>query len=120
MRKITVKSGRITEYDLHPRGMRVDEALARLERIVSVERGKGCGVFAVVTGYGSTGGTALIKNAVIAKCRTYLRQNHIRGFLDGEFAGDIFSPQALSFPELCSLPVSAHRSPNPGVIYIAV
>jgi len=100
--------------------MRVDDALARFDRIVSSERNCGRGVFAVVTGYGSTGGTAKIKDAVLAQCRRYLRQNHIRGFLDGEYAGDIFSSQALAFPELCSLPDSAHRSPNPGVVYIAV
>lgn len=110
----------IAEYDLHPRGMKVDEAVARLDRIVSSERSCGRGVFAVVTGYGSTGGTAMIKSAVLAQCRRYLRQNHIRGFLDGEFAGDIFSAQALAFPELCSLPAAAKRSPNPGVVYIAV
>ena len=45
------------EYDLHPRGMRVDDALARLERIVSAERARGGGVFALVTGYGASGGT---------------------------------------------------------------
>ena len=114
------KRGGIAEYDLHPRGMRVDEALAMFERIVSSERACGRGVFAVVTGYGSTGGTAMIKNAVIAQCRRYKRQNHIRGFLDGEYAGDIFSQQALDFPELCALPLSAKRSPNPGVVYVAV
>lgn len=114
------KRNRITEYDLHPRGSHVDEALAKLDRIVSAERGRGRGVFAVVTGYGSTGGTAMIKSAVLAQCRRYARQNHIRGFLDGEYAGDIFSPQALGFPELCALPIEAKRSPNPGVVYIAV
>ena len=113
-------AARLVEYDLHPHGMRVDEALARLERIVSAERGRGRGVFAVVTGYGSTGGTARIKDAVIAQCRRYARQNHIRGFLDGEYAGDIFSPQALAFPDLCALPLAAKRSPNPGVVFIAV
>ena len=100
--------------------MLADEAVARLDRIVSAERARGKGVFAVVTGYGSTGGTAKIKEAVIAQCRRYKNQNHIRGFLDGEYAGDIFSSQALAFPELCALPISAKRSPNPGVVYIAV
>ena len=114
------RGGGIAEYDLHPRGMRVDEAVARFDRIVSAERSAGRGVFCVVTGYGSTGGTAMIKGAILAQCRRYKRQNHIRGFLDGEFAGDIFSPQALAFPELCALPLSAKRSPNPGVVYVAV
>ncbi len=100
--------------------MRVDDALAKLERIVSSERAAGRGVFAVVTGYGSSGGTSRIKEAVLAQCRKYRRQCHIRGFLDGEYAGDIFSEQALQFPELCALPLAAKRSPNPGVVYIAV
>ena len=100
--------------------MKVEDALAQLERIVSAERARRPAVFAVVTGYGSTGGTALIKSAVIAQCRRFARQNHIRGFLDGEYAGDIFSDEALSFPALFALPPEAKRSPNPGVVFIAV
>lgn len=110
----------IEEYDLHPSGARVDDALARLERIVSFARGGGPAVFAVVTGYGSSGGTAMIKNAVIEACRKYLRQHHIRGFLDGEFAGDMFSPQFLAFPETSRIPVHYKRSPNPGIVFICV
>ena len=75
----------IEEFDLHPRGARVDDALARLDRIISYARGGGPSIFAVVTGYGSSGGTAMIKNAVIDACRRYRRQHHIRGYLDGEF-----------------------------------
>lgn len=109
----------IREYDLHPRGMHVDSALALLERIISQERGRE-GVFAVITGHGSSGGTALIKNAVLDACQTYKRLNHIRGYLDGFYAGDIFSPEALAFPDLHALPPHCKRSPNPGVVYIAV
>ena len=109
----------IPEFDLHERGMRVDGALARLDRVISQERGSG-GVIAVVTGYGSTGGTAMIKEAVIDRCERYTRMNHIRGYLDGEFAGDPFSFQALAFPDLWALPPSAKRCPNPGVVYIAL
>ena len=57
------------EYDLHPCGARVDDALAQLNRIVSQARGGGADVFAVITGYGSSGGTAMIKSAVLAACR---------------------------------------------------
>lgn len=108
------------EYDLHQSGARVDDALARLERIVSSERGGGSGVFAVVTGYGSTGGTAKIKGAVLAACRRYRGQNHIRGFLDGEYAGDIFSAQYLSFPDASRIPSFYKRFPNPGLVFICV
>ena len=110
----------IPEFDLHPGGMRVDGALARLERIVSEARADGTGVFAVVTGYGSSGGTARIKEAVLSACALYLRQRHIRGYLDGEFAGDVFSPQYLAFPDGFRLPAACKRSPNPGVVYISV
>ena len=110
----------IEEYDLHPRGARVDDALAKLDRIISFERGGSPSVFAVVTGYGSSGGTAMIKNAVIAACRRYLRQHHIRGYLDGEFAGDMFSSQYLSFPEASRIPIFYKRSPNPGIVFICV
>ena len=110
----------IEEFDIHPKGARVDDALAMLERIVSSARASGPRVFAVVTGYGSSGGTARIKSAVLAVCRRYRQQNHIRGFLDGEFAGDLFSPQCMAFPDAALLPASARRSPNPGVVYICV
>ena len=110
----------LEEYDLHPRGARVDDALARLERIVSSARGGGPRLFAVVTGYGSSGGTAKIKGAVLAACMRYKWQRHIRGFLDGEFAGDMFSPQYMAFPDAALLPPSTRRSPNPGVVYICV
>ena len=63
------------EYDLHPSGARVDDAVAQLNRIVSSARGGGANLFAVITGYGSSGGTAMIKGAVLAACRQYLRQH---------------------------------------------
>ena len=113
------KNASLPEYDLHVRGARVDDALAQLERIVSAARGGGQSVFAVITGYGSSGGTAMIKSAVIAACRRYLRQNHIAGFLDGEYAGDIFSPQYQSFPAADRIPASYKRSPNPGLVFIS-
>ena len=113
----------LPEYDLHMRGMLVADATSELERLVSRARNGGAGVFAVVTGYGSSGssgGTSRIKSAVLAACRKYLKQNHIRGFLDGEHAGDIFSKQFLSFPDTGAIPVAYKRSPNPGMVFIAV
>ena len=106
------------EFDLHQRGARVDDALAHLNRLVSASRGGGPSVFAVITGYGSSGGTAMIKSAVLAACRRYLRQRHIRGFLDGEYAGDIFSAQYQAFPAADRIPVAYKRSPNPGLVFI--
>ena len=108
------------EYDLHPSGARVDDAVAQLNRIISSARGGRDRLFAVITGYGSSGGTAMIKGAVLASCRRYRRQNHIRGFLDGEFAGDIFSPQYLSFPDAALIPNFYKRFPNPGIVFICV
>ena len=108
------------EYDLHPAGARVDDAVAQLNRIVSSARGGGANLFAVITGYGSSGGTAMIKGAVLAACRRYLRQHHIRGFLDGEFAGDMFSPQYRTFPEAARIPNFYKRFPNPGIVFICV
>ena len=116
-----VKRGRgLTEYDLHPRGTNVDMALAQLERIVSNARASGPPLFAVITGYGSSGGTSLIKQSVLAACRRYKAQNHIRGFLDGEFAGDVFSAECLAFPDSSQIPPQYRRSPNPGIVFIAV
>ena len=112
--------GGFREYDLHAAGMRVDDALAALERIVSSARRGSSGLFAVVTGYGSSGGTSLIKEAVLSACREYRRLNHIRGFLDGEKAADLLSPESLAFPGLAEIPVAYRRSPNPGVVFIRV
>jgi len=108
------------EFDLHPRGARVDDALAHLNRLVSQARAGGPRVFAVITGYGSSGGTALIKGAVLRACRRYVAQNHIRGFLDGEYAWDVLSPQSLAFPDLSAIPVFYKRFPNPGLVFISV
>ncbi len=107
----------IPEYDLHPKGTRVDDALAMLERIISRERTRH-GLFAVITGYGSSGGTARIKASVLAACADYLRKNHICGYLDGEKAGDFLSAESLSFPRYADIPVAYKRSGNPGVIFI--
>ena len=111
---------RIPEYDIHGRGMRVAEALAALERIISSARHAGPKMFAVVTGYGSSGGTSRIKDAVLGACRNYRRLNHIRGFIDGEKAADLLSPEFLAFPDAASIPVDYRRSPNPGVVIISV
>ena len=100
--------------------MRVDDATSELERLVSWARSGGARVFGVVTGYGSSGGTSRIKSAVLSACRKYLRENHIRGFLDGEYAGDIFSKQFLAFPDCGLIPIGYKRSPNPGIVFIAV
>ncbi len=108
------------EYDLHPQGARVDDAVAQLNRIVSAARGGGESLFAVITGYGSSGGTAMIKGAVLAACRRFKSQNHIRGYLDGEFAGDMFSPQFLAFPDAARIPNFYKRFPNPGIVFICV
>ena len=110
----------IEEYDLHPRGAHVDDALSGLERIISSARAHGPKLFAVITGYGSSGGTSRIKSSVLAACAKYKRQHHIRGYLDGEFAGDMFSPQFLAFPMAYDLPNYYKRSPNPGIVFICV
>ena len=110
----------LPEYDLHLRGMLVDDATSELERLVARARNGGARVFGVVTGYGSSGGTSRIKSAVLAACRKYKKQNHIRGFLDGEYAGDIFSKQFLSFPDTGAIPIAYKRCPNPGIVFIAV
>jgi hypothetical protein len=41
-------------------------------------------------------------------------------FLDGEFAGDMFSPQYLAFPEASRIPNFYKRFPTPGIVCICV
>ena len=87
---------------------------------MSAARAAGPSLFVVITGYGSSGGTSIIKQHVLAACRRYRAQNHIRGFLDGEFAGDVFSPECLAFPDTSQIPPPYRRAPNPGIVFIAV
>ena len=111
---------RIAEYDLHRRGMTTEDALSELERLVSRARTHSPCLMIVMTGYGSSGGTSLIKEAVLRRCATLMRLNHIRGYLDGEYAGDLFAPQARSFPCAAELPSFYRCCPNPGTVIIAV
>ncbi len=115
-----MKTKALEEYDLHPRGAHVDDALSYLERIIGSARARGPKLFGVITGYGSSGGTSRIKASVLAACAKYKRQNHIRGYLDGEMAGDMFSAEFLAFPMAYELPVEYKRSPNPGIVFICV
>jgi len=110
----------IPEYDIHADGARVDDALETLERLVSQARAGGPRLFAVVTGYGSSGGTSRILSAVLAACRRYRDQNHIRGYLAGERAGDVFSTEFQAFPDASWIPSFYKRSPNPGIVFICV
>ncbi len=110
----------MTEYDIHAPGMRADDATAALERIVSDERARGSGVFAVITGYGSRGGTSVIRDAVLRACSRYAALNHIRGYMPGDQAGDPFAPLHASFPDAWSIPARYKRSPNPGMVFICV
>lgn len=106
----------IPEYDLHAQGMMVDGALAKLDRIIESARG---GLFAIVTGYGSSGGTSKIKSAVLGRLKYYRQIGHIRGFLDGEKAADMFSDEFLAFPNAAAIPPMYLRTANPGVIIVS-
>ena len=55
------KMNQMPEYDIHRCGMKVEDALSEFERLVSRARSNGTGIFAVITGYGSSGGTNRIK-----------------------------------------------------------
>ena len=105
----------IPEYDLHTSGMLVDDALAKMERVISFNRGR---LIALVTGYGSTGGTSRIKNAVLKRCRHYVKIGHLKGCIDGEKAGDMFSDEFLAFPNAAEIPAIYCRTANPGVVII--
>ena len=61
----------LPEYDLHARGMRVDDATSELDRLISRARNGGVRVFGVVTGYGSSGGTSRING----ECASMLAQD---------------------------------------------
>ena len=107
----------VPEYDLHGRGMLIDDATSELDRLISRARNGGARVFAVVTGYGSTGGTSRIKSAVLAACRKYKSRTTSAGSWTANTpatssrSSSFRSPTAASSPTTTSaVPIRASSS----------
>lgn len=71
----------------------------------------------VITGYGSTGGSSKIKNAVIKRLEEYKENNYIKDFICGDEL-DIFNPKYQNFKYLSLIPIEVKKIRNKGAIYI--
>ena len=71
----------------------------------------------IITGYGSTGGTSKIKNAVINRLEELKEQGYIKDFICGNEL-DIFNKKYQNFKYLSLIPESVKKIRNSGAIYI--
>ena len=71
----------------------------------------------VITGYGSSGGSSKIKNAVLDYLEEQKECNYIKDYICGSDL-DIFKPKYQNFKYKDLLTVEAKKRCNPGAIYI--
>lgn len=71
----------------------------------------------VITGYGSTGGSSKIKNAVIKRLLEYKEKNYIKDFICGNEL-DIFNSKYQNFKYISLLTPEIKKMQNKGAIYI--
>ena len=73
----------------------------------------------IITGYGSTGGSSKIKNAVIKRLEELKSTNYIKDYICGNEL-DIFNSKYQNFKYRDLLTDDIKRSRNPGAIYIVL
>lgn len=71
----------------------------------------------VITGYGSTGGSSKIKNAVITRLEELKESKYIKDYICGEEL-DIFNSKYQKFKYISLIPEEVKRMRNKGAIYI--
>ena len=71
----------------------------------------------VITGYGSTGGSSKIKNAVLIRLEEYKESKYIKDYICGNEL-DIFNPKYQNFKYRMLLTEEIKRIKNQGAIYI--
>ena len=71
----------------------------------------------IITGYGSTGGSSKIKNAVITRLEELKNSNYIKDYICGNEL-DIFNPKYQNFKYRMLLTEEIKRIKNQGAIYI--
>ena len=73
----------------------------------------------VITGYGSTGGTSKIKNAVIERLEELKTQKYIKDYICGNEL-DIFNLKYQNFKYRDLIPENVKKIRNSGAIYIVL
>lgn len=74
-------------------------------------------IIEVITGYGSTGGSSKIKNAIISLLDDYKQTKYIKDYICGNEL-DIFNIKYQNFKYKSLIPDVIKRLQNPGAIYI--
>lgn len=102
--------------DIHYGKPTVANALEHLEIFLKeVKRSEK--IVEVITGYGSTGGSCKIKNAVIERLEELKEKNYIKDYIFGNEL-DIFNKKYQNFKYRSLIPDSVKKMCNPGAIYI--
>ena len=73
----------------------------------------------VITGYGSTGGSSKIKNAVLERLEEYKSTNYIKDYICGNEL-DIFNLKYQNFKYRDLIPENVKKIRNSGAIYIVL
>ena len=73
----------------------------------------------VITGYGSTGGSSKIKNAVLIRLEEYKESKYIKDYICGNEL-DIFNLKYQNFKYRDLIPENVKKIRNSGAIYIVL
>lgn len=102
--------------DIHYRMPTVANALEHLDIFLKeVKRSEK--IVEIITGYGSTGGSSKIKNAVIERLDELKENKYIKDYICGNEL-DIFNTKYQNFKYKTLLTDDIKRTRNPGAIYI--
>ena len=104
--------------DIHYGKPTVANALDHLDLFLK-EVKKSEKIVEVITGYGSTGGSSKIKNAVLLRLEEYKEKNYIKDFICGDEL-DIFNPKYQNFKYRILIPEDIKKMRNKGAIYIVL
>ena len=104
--------------DIHYGKPTVANALEHLE-IFLKEAKRSEKIVEVITGYGSTGGSSKIKNAVIKRLDELKDNKYIKDYICGNEL-DIFNSKYQNFKYISLIPDSIKRIRNSGAIYIVL
>lgn len=103
--------------DLHYKTATVESALYNLNSSLKLARSSKEKILCVIVGYGSSGGSHKIKNAVIEELNNLLNKKQIKGFIGGNEI-DIFNVKYQLLKGKESIPKELHQRKNPGEVII--
>lgn len=104
--------------DIHYGKPTVANALEHLELFIRDSK-RSEKIVEVITGYGSSGGSCKIRNAVTLKLVEYKEKNYIKDFIFGNEI-DIFNSKYQNFKYKTLLPEELKIIQNKGAVYIVL